>query len=414
MVWSTETYPRVPCRYCGKAHFPDDSYEYGFTRAWTGGALVYALTNLTPNTKIKLQGFSTTAVCFTGAFILALITQVQCKAGRDNVGSNQNCDHDSETCVMTLSRADELLRDRTILMVLGAMKGGTMSLWRSLKQHPEICTTHKEQHYYDTHFNKRTREDYLCHMNGCCPGDKDDKVGPQWGQICAKNCSVLLDATPSYLYNALVPARVAQEFSGRRVKFVVLLREPVERCISHWFFVSMNRCFPAAGARHVLQEILDIAQCMPFIQTTSSQPRGINTTNYSNCIDFDANLQDQLGFMRVVYKSLYAPQLQQWFAHFPSTHRDRHFLVLKSEDLFTSQEAVLDQITSFVGVASFKDLGLPYPREHGHAKNARLAAECDLSGMRSLLQQFFHEHPYGVSFQEELNRILGENIQWTT
>ena len=351
-------------------------------------------------------------------------------AGGNGVCNNhehQSCDRDSGTRVMG-STADELLRDRTILMVLGAMKAGTMSLWRSLKKHPEICTTHKEQHYYDTNFNKRTREknssqvkagpggreNYLCHMNGCCAGMPGD-VDSEWAQVCSKECSVLLDATPSYLYNALVPGRVSRDFSGRRVKFVVLLREPVERCMSHWFFVSMNRCLPGAGAHHVYKEILDIAKCMPIIKAFSSQASRsvlINMTNYSNCIDFDANLQDQLGFTRVVYKSLYAPQLRHWFAHFPTADRDKQFLVLKSEDMFASPDAVLDRITSFLGVQSFGSLGLPYPREHGHAKNARLAAECDLSRMRAILDQFFHTHPYGVSLQQELNRLLGTGMEW--
>lgn len=343
--------------------------------------------------------------------LLILLLHIQCEAN----GDGDRCDHGSETCAINNFKSDEFLSNMTILMVLGAMKAGTMTLWRSLKQHPEVCTTHKEQHYFDTHFSVRTRKNYLCHMNGCCPGVTNDKVDHEWNHVCAKQCSVLLDATPSYLYNALVPRRVAQEFVGRRVKFLVLLREPVERCMSHWFFVSRGRCFPRAGAQHVFKEILDIAKCMPFIQKSSNRAysaRLINMTNYNKCIDFDANLLDQLGFMRVVYKSLYAPQLQNWFDNFPDAHRDEQFLVLKSEDLFSSPDLVLDRITSFVGIKSFKTLGLPYPREHGHAKDPDLAAQCDLSQMRSILEQFFYANPYGVSFQKELNRLLGTIVEW--
>jgi hypothetical protein len=154
---------------------------------------------------------------------------------------------------------------------------------------------------------------------------------------------VRLDATPAYLYNPLVPGRVAAALLGggggterararararARVRIVVLLREPTERCLSQWFFINGNQCNAARGLAHVLAEAQQLVDCLGLglrRGNAGGSKGGDNDADddddddddddearelaqwvaaYEKCIDYDSGLLDQLGFSRVVHKSL--------------------------------------------------------------------------------------------------------------
>jgi hypothetical protein len=44
----------------------------------------------------------------------------------------------------------------TVALVIGAMKGGTMTLWQALGSHPHVFRTLKEPHYFDTGYDTQT------------------------------------------------------------------------------------------------------------------------------------------------------------------------------------------------------------------------------------------------------------------
>ena len=241
-----------------------------------------------------------------------------------------------------------------VALVVGAMKAGTMTLWQALSQHPFVFRTIKEHHYFDTSFDIQTVDEYLCKLQGSCygavggalPFQIPDPVYPLSNtevdlrpEVCSRSsCSatfnkmtmflcfctqmlsvllandsrgVRLDASPSYLYNPLVAPRVHAAL-GNRAKIIVLLREPTARCLSHWFFINGFQCNEQAAFAHLSKEIEEISHCLGI------SPRDDALTNvagasdklerfsaaYPQCFDFDANLMDQLGFARVVYKSL--------------------------------------------------------------------------------------------------------------
>ena len=103
--------------------------------------------------------------------------------------------------------------------VLGAPKCGTTWLSNVLEQHPEICISNpKEPNIIATHKGTMIRDmaepdisKYCKYFQG--PGQKID-------------CSVHAFACPE------APSRIKEHWP--EAKFIVCVREPVSRTISHW------------------------------------------------------------------------------------------------------------------------------------------------------------------------------------
>jgi Sulfotransferase domain len=106
----------------------------------------------------------------------------------------------------------------------GVQKSGTTLLAEILRQHPDIFIPEtKEAHFFD-HDERFAR-------------------GVEWYQSTyfkgSENFLLVGDVTPSYLYFEYVPERIAA-ILGREVKFIIMLRNPVDRAYSH-YWMSFKR-----------------------------------------------------------------------------------------------------------------------------------------------------------------------------
>ncbi|HEY9295730.1 MAG TPA: sulfotransferase domain-containing protein, partial [Phormidium sp.] len=100
-------------------------------------------------------------------------------------------------------------------IIIGAQKCGTTSLYEYLIQHPQIlAASKKEVHFFDLNFAKGV-----------------DWYRQQFKPVSQK--SITGEASPYYIFHPLVPQRIYQLFP--QVKLIVLLRNPVERAISHYY-----------------------------------------------------------------------------------------------------------------------------------------------------------------------------------
>ena len=103
----------------------------------------------------------------------------------------------------------------TELIVIGAQKAGTTSVHEWLLQHPGIhLPASKEAHYFTLDHDK-TVQWYAKHY-----------AGAQRGQLRG-------DITPYYAYHPYAAERIAALLPA--VRLVYLVRDPVERTISHYF-----------------------------------------------------------------------------------------------------------------------------------------------------------------------------------
>ena len=118
------------------------------------------------------------------------------------------------------------------IFIIGAQKCGTTSLHALIVQHEEICSVAvKEMHYFDRRWEE----------------------GSRWYQskilnlAQTHNCNqseLVIDATPAYIRNVVVPGRFAITYAPEELakkKFILALREPVSREIS-WYKHNVREC----------------------------------------------------------------------------------------------------------------------------------------------------------------------------
>jgi hypothetical protein len=212
----------------------------------------------------------------------------------------------------------------------GTMKGGTSALHAFLDQHPEIrMALGKEVHFFDTdeHYRAGVRPDYDLYLRHFAPAPRTRLLG---------------DATPIYLYWEPAPARVMAY--NPRMKWVLLLRQPVERAYSHWNMLRQNGQEPLAFADALAQE--------------SSRRAG---------------LSGQCRVFSYLDRGYYARQLRRLFGEVPR----RQVLVLRSEELRRDHDATLRRIFAFLGVDAGVRIGPAaiHQRRYGEPLSAELKRE---------------------------------------
>ena len=107
---------------------------------------------------------------------------------------------------------------------LGASKSGTTSIYKVLNLHPEIfVSSFKEPHFFDNDSNFSKGLDW--YLSSFYKNVKTEKI--------------ISDFTPTYLYNKEAPSRIKNTF-GSDLKFMIILRDPVERAYSHYLHTKRD------------------------------------------------------------------------------------------------------------------------------------------------------------------------------
>jgi len=195
--------------------------------------------------------------------------------------------------------------------ILGAAKAGTTTLFDILKQHPQVFLPYeKEPMYY-------SRDDYY-------------KKGERWYKRSyfrnSENYTVRGEATPHYLYWAeKIAPRIRNAYSDGEVKFIVILRDPVQRAYS-WYW----------------NMVADGKEDLPFLDALKKEDTRIRD-NWQNL--------NYYGAMRYGYYrgGCYAEQLQYYFQQGFSREK---FLFLLQDDLIQDQTAVAKALFNFLDVES--------------------------------------------------------------
>lgn len=124
------------------------------------------------------------------------------------------------------------------VLFIGASKCGTTSMVEYLSQHPNIRfinrRIHKEDHHKEVHRFDRNSFGYAL---------RQIDLMDEWASSpLVENINVtVIHYTPHYLYAPTVPYDVKTFYPySSDLKFIVMLREPIERALSSYWFQSSH------------------------------------------------------------------------------------------------------------------------------------------------------------------------------
>ena len=132
------------------------------------------------------------------------------------------------------------LRTLPDLVIIGVKRGGTTSLFRDLERHPSMCPMVPSARRLPLREN----------MKGAHWLDSDMSHSPRWYRSHfvtstgrgrrerTTGAAFTAEASPYYLFHPLAARRAAEHIAGSL--FVVMLRDPVERTVSHWAEQARN------------------------------------------------------------------------------------------------------------------------------------------------------------------------------
>jgi hypothetical protein len=253
------------------------------------------------------------------------------------------------------------LRGMPSVLIIGAQRSGTTSLFNYLAQHPDVrVPLGKEIHYFDLHYARG-----LAWYRGRFPYARRLRGG-----------ALTLDASPYYLLHPLAPERAAGLLP--EVKLIALLRNPIERAVSHYQH-------EVRGGRESLS--LPDALDAEAERTAGEEERVAREPGYYSFAHHRHTYQR---------RGLYLDQLQRWQRHYDRSR----LLIMQSERLFRDPVGATATVHQFLGLRPHR-LEQYQPFLHGGYDRSLPPP------LRDRLAAYFAPH------NRELFRWLGEEYDWT-
>lgn len=256
------------------------------------------------------------------------------------------------------------------LLVIGAKRGGTTSLWRYLAEHPGVLPTFpraekvkgtyffderwgRGEAWYRSHFATRARRRHRARVLGYEP--------------------ITFEASPYYLFHPLAPERARQVVPDALV--VALLRDPVERAFSHW----------KERRNHTEDLSFEAALAAEDERTAGEEARLVADPT---AISMAHRHQTY------VAQGRYTPMLERWL----DAYGPDQVIVDAAETFYADPQAFLDRLTGRLGLPR-RDLGTPEPF------NAEPSADMDPQVRATLTERL------GPDIQA-VEHLLGRSMPW--
>ena len=249
-------------------------------------------------------------------------------------------------------------------IIIGTQKAGTTSLYAYLCQHPQILSpASKETHFFD---------------GDILPGEDKFEKGEPWYRSHFPRKSTLgidkktFEATPFYLFNPLVPKRIFDLIP--KVKLIVLLRNPTERAISHFFLEQRKK-----------------RESLPILEAMMAEDSRLES------IIKKKEYRDK-AFRYYTYKSrgLYKEQIERYFDYFSR----KQILIIDSEKLSTDTNNTLKKVFEFLDVNT--KISINNLAKHNVAQN-KTQVEPEVY---EYLNNYFRPR------NEELYKLIGKDFGW--
>jgi hypothetical protein len=192
--------------------------------------------------------------------------------------------------------------------ILGAAKAGTTTLYEVLKQHPQVYLSYVKEPMFFSH-------------------DENYRQGLGWYSRtffpAAHKYPLRGEATPHYLYWAeKVAPRIREAYGGTNLKFVIILRDPVQRAYSwYWNMVKEGK------------------EDLPFAEALEKEAERLR----AHWDSLYATGSMVYGYYR---GGCYASQIEEYFKYFSR----ESFYFLLQEDLKDLKHGTFPGLLEFLGV----------------------------------------------------------------
>lgn len=253
-------------------------------------------------------------------------------------------------------------------LVIGGQRCGTTSLQQVLMQHPTIASARlmKGVHFFDTGYGHGL-DWYRTHF--------PTRAYASFVERRRESPLIVGEASPYYIFHPLSLERILHDLPG--VKLIALLRDPVERAISHHKHEVRrgNETLPLAAAldaeeERLAGEVERVIRERPVYNSTALQ-----TYSY-------------------MARGRYAVQVRKLYSLFNPSQ----VLILQSERFFDKPEGEYRRVLEFLEAPSWTPPTFP-------KANATLDTSVDPSLRQRLVDTF-------ASSNDELFEVIGERFDW--
>jgi hypothetical protein len=241
-------------------------------------------------------------------------------------------------------------------LVLGAQKAGTTSLFDMISGSPTVSPPRtKEIGFFDRYYD----------------------LGMDWYRAnFPSGAACTGEATPDYLYLDEARQRIANDLP-RSTKFIILLRQPTKRLISHYFH-----------ARRIGYEQLPIEKALAL---EAERIGRLGNELAGNPLE-ERSFRSAYSYFD---RGLYAEQISKWFENFPR----ENFFIETTEELIKDSDAVYRNVCRHLGIEKS-------PRVAAPQKNKGVySTEIDKAIIRQIDQR------YEASIIE-LESLIGKKTGW--
>ena len=244
-------------------------------------------------------------------------------------------------------------------LCIGAPKSGTTSLYDLLKQHKDVfLPSFKEPHFFDS--------------------DESWNKGVEWylsSYYAKANNQCIGDFTPTYLSNSLAPGRI-KKVLGNQVKFVVILRNPVDRAYSHY-----------------LHTLRDQYENLSFTEALEEEAQRLRNFRQEN---------NNIALIRFAYleQGMYSEQLERYFKFFD---RER-FYITTFDDFVSKQEQVVKEICVFLGLQEQE--GMQYLLQSNKSSKARSVPLKNMIKKPSLIKKVAKWLVPSFSYRQKIRNLI--------
>ncbi|WP_432409969.1 sulfotransferase domain-containing protein [Rasiella sp. SM2506] len=259
-------------------------------------------------------------------------------------------------------------------MIIGVQKGGTSSIYHYLAQHSQIIAPkQKELHYFDT-FNPTPNQAYL-------------KFFPK--SYLTKKIS--FDATPRYIYYPGTAKKI-YDFDPK-MKFIVVLRDPVKRAFSAWNMYRQMALDPLKKEISMKnQEKNPLDRNFNYFYSKEF-PSFYEWINFELSDDFPNEILEP----SIIRRGHYSKQIQEYLKYFSR----ESFIFIDFKNLKTLTMQSLNEISDFLKISHFDKEKLDITPQNKRTYTEGISEEI----YEKLIRYYRSEN-------KELEELTGLKLDW--